>query len=199
MTRHRARPSFTVEIKRPRSSALPFQDDPDRQRAAQSLWRGTPLAEARAHVLESTFAVSEPRPDPGAIFADRTTTTRTTTPGTTSKAEPAGPSRRVLPSLIQPEPEPVAAPVVAEAPVEAAPRPARAARPALTARRTPAPREAAPASPGPVEAPRPAPQPMPAAVIETAEGAPERRHVPRGRQALKAGERWKRRLPRILW
>ena len=187
MTRHRARPSFTVEIKRNRNASLSLHEDPGRERAAQALWHGTPLAEAphRPHVLETAFARAETSTKPPA-----------------SKPAPSTPARRVLPSLIQPiaaDPEPTPpSPIESPAPKARATRPAVAVKPRRKAVPAPAPRRVEMAAP--IIAPPPL-QVQTAPPIAQERSAEERgrRYTRRKPPELKAGERWKRRLPRACW
>jgi hypothetical protein len=127
MTRHRARPSFTVEIKRSRTSPLiapadserpqserpankppasaPASEPERRPSAGRNLWAGTGLLE------EAAAATQSGRFDPPElpVFAPKSPT-----PKHSARAAPAtAPAKRVLPSLIappEPEPEPIAAP-----------------------------------------------------------------------------------------
>lgn len=184
MTRHRARPSFTVEVKRTRNTPIIPQDESDRHRvAAEALWKGTTLAEmtAKADSLDEVFA-----PAPAAA------------PGPAAKA--VLPERRVLPSLI-PAPE-APAPVAREEP---------AFEPVVRRRRAPVTRprmltlvDADPAEPEDalvLAAPAAQPEPPVPQAGDEASGAqrPSRPYAARSRAALRPGERWKRRLPRVLW
>ncbi|GJD48493.1 hypothetical protein OPKNFCMD_1214 [Methylobacterium crusticola] len=212
MTRHRARPSFTVEIKRNRSTPLtPLADsedpsrEPPRRPAARGLWEGTGLFEEAAAATQSgrfdppaPAAAPEPAPAPRAAAA-------------------AAPAKRILPSLIAPPEPPAPEPVEPEPDLRPAPRrrsgaeasERRAARGRPAAAR-PAfvwpedwPDEvpvAAPAPATPVAAPASAPPPPPEASdpLEAADarGRPKRRLADAD---LRVGQRWKRRLPRVCW
>ena len=116
MTRHRARPSFTVEIKRSRTSPLiapadserpqserpankppasaPASEPERRPSAGRNLWAGTGLLE------EAAAATQSGRFDPPElpVFAPKSPT-----PKHSARAAPAtAPAKRVLPSLIAP-------------------------------------------------------------------------------------------------
>lgn len=136
----------------------------------RSLWRGLDLA-AEANRFDVLQRDLEPTAAPARA---------------PEMASPAAARGRILPSLIAP-PEPVA-----ETPAKAEPRP-RVAR-ASPVRR---PRSPSPPVEAVVEA-RPIAKPVPAEpVIRPAETP--RRRVARGDRVLRAGERWKRRLPRACW
>lgn len=183
MARDRARSSFTVEVRRGRST--PVETDPKR-----ALWRGLDLAgEGARH-----DAVAGP-----------------------ASAASAAPARDVF-AARQPAPAPGAAPRILPSLIEA-PAPAEdASAPPETEERLPRVRRA--------RAPRPTPEPIfagpdldedpdevfdedddssggPALVgglSDPGTAAPRlRRREPRGERVLRAGERWKRRLPRALW
>lgn len=186
MTRHRARPSFTVEVKRTRNTPIIPQDETDRHRAAaEALWKGTTLAEmtAKAESFDAVFA-------PRAVTAP-------------VRAKAVLPERRVLPSLI-PAPEP-AEPEAREEPVFV---------PVVRRRRSPAARprmltlvddaaleEETEAMAVSSASPAPVPPPVESAPSEVADGVQRsgRTYVARSKDALRPGERWKRRLPRVLW
>ena len=196
MARDRARSSFTVEVRRGRST--PVETDPKR-----ALWRGHDLAgeaarhEAVATTAEPVAAAASAR----ALFARMPSTV------------PGREAPRILPSLIEaPAPvEEAAAPAQAD---ERLPRVRRARRPRAE-RPSPEPEFLVPEFLAPdLLGPDPdevfdeeaddASDGLPGAVL--AEGSPEalaeprlRRRQPRGERVLRAGERWKRRLPRALW
>jgi hypothetical protein len=186
MARDRARSSFTVEVRRGRST--PIETDPKR-----SLWRGLDLAgEAARHDGVPQAAAAQAAPPPRAAVAPQARDL--------FAARPAAPLReapRILPSLMQ-----------APALVEEAPEPAREEK-LPRVRRV---RQRA------VAAVQPIYEPDPDEVFDDAEEADEvapvaqetteavagetirlRRRAPRGERVLRAGERWKRRLPRALW
>ncbi|WP_018263783.1 hypothetical protein [Methylobacterium sp. WSM2598] len=204
MTRYRARPSFTVEIKRTRTSPAASSEAGEPKAPANTLWAGTGLIEEAAAATQSGRFDDAPLPAPA----------KTASSAQGSSAQT--PSRRVLPSLIAP-PEPPA-PEPEPAPVEEEPVFRRPGRPA-TRKAVPAPKGPAlkgPALKGPAQtgfvwpedwpdeppaAPAPAPEPAPpalapvslAALRAVGEAAPR----PKRREGdLRVGERWKRRLPR---
>ena len=179
MARDRARSSFTVEVRRGRST--PVETDPKR-----ALWRGHDLAgESARH--EAITRAAEPAPVASQatsdLFAARAPVVLRETP-------------RVLPSLL-------AGPALIEEPAlpperdEPLPRVRRARRP-----RAERPTEAPLAGPDPDEVFDEAPEaifaPVPA-TEDQAEPLRLRRRAPRDERVLRAGERWKRRLPRALW
>ncbi|MEH3144920.1 MAG: hypothetical protein PGN34_06140 [Methylobacterium frigidaeris] len=206
MTRNRARPSFTVEIKRNRPAPALAVGDADhhptetvKRATGRGLWEGTSLFEEVAAAESSGRFDTEPLP----------------APVTTKAPSAAAQSRRVLPSLIAP-PEP-AAPEPVEVQREERLPPVRRPQ-ALLKPTKPAPRptrtvfvwpedwpdEPVVAAPAPVpafKAAEPAVQPAEAQDPAAAPGPSE----PRSRQArrrdadLQSGQRWKRRLPRVCW
>lgn len=177
MARDRARSSFTVEVRRGRTTGI--ETDPKR-----SLWRGLDLAgEAARHepVMTPAAAPAIPTRDP---FAPRPAARR-----------PDAPQGRVLPSLLPTEPTLVEEPAPEPPAPEVLPR-VRRPRPAR------------------VRAETVLESPVTAVVEDDAQdtdadepgtvsdplGQPRlRRRAPRGERVLRAGERWKRRLPRSLW
>ena len=182
MARDRARSSFTVEVRRGRTSGI--DADPK-----NSLWRGLDLAgEAARHDGIATpaprsAAGSPASPDP---FAQR--------PRVQPRETLQG---RVLPSLLpttnlveESQPEPEASEILARV---RRPRPVRPTSKAV---------EAVVAD-GVVEIVSDDDADGDAPTVEAAAGAvvqPRlRRREPRGERVLRAGERWKRRLPRSLW
>ncbi|EIZ82529.1 hypothetical protein WYO_4883 [Methylobacterium sp. GXF4] len=183
MKRRSARP-FTVEVKNTRPSRVALADTTTRPRESQTLWWDLPTETAEKP------AVAQPAP---------------TAP--VASAPPEAPARRVLPSLMpmfttEDEPDTAAD----EAPsIERLPRVRRAkvaAKPAT--KRAPKAEAARPIfTPAPaVSRPAPAPSaPAPARAAVNQPAAMPTRAIRLSRQAdtLKAGERWKRRLPRHLW
>ncbi|ACL61148.1 hypothetical protein [Methylobacterium nodulans] len=184
MTRYRARPSFTVEIKRTRTSPIAASSETAAPKAqASALWAGTGLIEEAAAATQSGRFDPEP-----------------TAPQPSRSRAAAAPSRRVLPSLIVPPepPPPEPEPVVEEEPIFRRQRRPAARKPAAP----PARRgfvwpedwpDEPPAAPAPAVAP---PDPAPvalAAVRNVSEAAPRSK---RREEELRVGERWKRRLPR---
>lgn len=169
MARDRARSSFTVEVRRGRGSTGSTSETPDLKRV---LWRGVDLAAATPP--EPVAPPPEPSRD---VFQ--------------AAARPTAAPKRILPSLIGgPAAEPEVDVKVALAKPARSPRP-RVARPVQAA-----------AIDGPVAV---AKSPLPRAdqappVERTAEQSPRTRQKTwRGDRVLKAGERWKRRLPRACW
>ena len=202
MTRYRARPSFTVEIKRTRPSpvagpgepgSLPLPSEPAPKPAGRGLWAGTGLIE-EAQAATQSGRFDEPAAPP---------------PPQRRAAASSAPARRVLPSLIAPpeppapEPEPVPEedepifrrrrPVIRKA-AAPAPAPQGFVWPEDWPDEPPAP---APSLPAPVPAPSAfAAAPRPDAEVAprpTGEAAPRPK---RREDDLRVGERWKRRLPR---
>jgi hypothetical protein len=183
MKRRSARP-FTVEVKNTRPSRVALADTTTRPRENQTLWWDLPTETAEKP------AVAQPAPA-----------------APVASAPPEAPARRVLPSLMPmftTEDEPDTA--VDEAPsIERLPRVRRAkvaAKPAT--KRAPKAEAARPIfTPSPaVSRPAPAPSaPVPARAAVNQPAAMPTRAIRLSRQAdtLKAGERWKRRLPRHLW
>jgi hypothetical protein len=191
MTRNRARPSFTVEIKRTRNSPLvaapgesPRLPSETPKPAARNLWAGTGLIE------EATAATQSGRFDDPAPALP---------PARAPAAASAAPSRRVLQSLIlppEPPPPPEPEPGEEEEPMYRIRRRRPAApRPASTGFVWPEDWPDEPpvaAAPAPVPAP-PAPAPVALAAVRTEAEAPRPK---RREDDLRVGERWKRRLPR---
>ena len=182
MKRRSARP-FTVEIKHTRTSRTSLTYATARSRRGQDLWGSLPVAAAHkpAEVQSAPLAHSEP-------------------------ARPEAPVRRVLPSLVPMcampvEPE---TPEVREAPVtERLPR-VRRVKPPTKREQQPA-AVAANALPAPAK-PQVTPAiaalaPAQATTVVRQPASPQPRTARRTQQAvtLRAGERWKRRLPRVLW
>ncbi|WP_298953508.1 hypothetical protein [uncultured Methylobacterium sp.] len=201
MTRNRARPSFTVEIKRNRPAPVLAAGDADhvpsepvKRGTGRSLWEGTSLFEEVAAAESSGRFDAEPLPEPVAAKAP---------------SPVAAQPRRVLPSLIAPPeppaPEPIEVhreerlpPVRRPQAIEKKTKPAP--RPARTAFVWPEdwPDEPVVAAPPP---PAPAPRPIePQEDVSAATPGEARSRPPRRRDAdLHAGQRWKRRLPRVCW
>jgi hypothetical protein len=181
MKRRSARP-FTVEVKNTRPSRVALVDTTTRPRESHNIWWDIP-----AETAEKPEAA---RPAPPI-----------------ASAPPEAPARRVLPSLMpmfttEGEPETAAADEIPA--IERLPRVRRAkvaAKPA--AKRAPKPDAARPVfTPAPAVS-RPTTAPSALAPTQAAASQPTMpaRAIRLSRQAdtLKAGERWKRRLPRHLW
>ena len=186
MKRRSARP-FTVEIKHTRTSRPSLTEVTARSRTGQDLWRDMPL------VAADQFDEVQPAP-----MAQR------------EPAPPKIPARRVLPSLV-----PMFSMPVELEPTEAHKAPAaerlprvRRAKEMGKRKEKPAIRVTAAASAvvtSTVQAPVTPAIAAPAlakALTETAQ--PASAQAPAGRRTqpaltLRLGERWKRRLPRVLW
>jgi hypothetical protein len=181
MKRRSARP-FTVEVKHTRTSRVALVDAPTRSRENHDLWWDIP-------------AVTADKPAE-ALFAPAV------------QAEPtqpeAPPARRVLPSLMPmfaSEPEAAEAD---EAPsIERLPR-VRRAKPATATKRAPKPvaevaRPAVVAAPAATRQATGTPAPVTAAPAQPTAMPVRPIRLSRQADTLKAGERWKRRLPRHLW
>jgi len=179
MKRRSARP-FTVEVKHTRTSRVALVDTTTRPREHHDLWWDIPAATADkpAEALLAPAAPAEP-------------------------AQPEAPARRVLPSLMPmfaAASEPEAPEADEAAPIERLPRVRRAK--AATKR---APKPVAEPVPAFVAAPaisRPAtstPASATAATVQPAAMPVRPIRLSRQADTLKAGERWKRRLPRHLW
>ena len=200
MKRSRVQRPFTVEIKSRGRQTGSLQDQPSVPSPSQpsSLWAGLNLQGELTDHPETPITIEAEAP---------------------RVAEPRAPEpekRRVLPSLLAPEPEPVAAePESAFAAEPRLPRVRRiAAKPWPQAQPTWAQAEARAAADAPLVHAKilvsPA-QPAPSAhelgstgpgIAEpgSAEPAAARlRRERRGMPGLRAGERWKRRLPRSCW
>ena len=191
MKRRSARP-FTVEVKHTRTSHALLANATARSRKGPDLWRGLPL--------NAGDKLAEVRPTP-------------VEPQSVARAAPVQaevPARRVLPSLVPT----FAMPVVPEGTEERAAlvdeRLPRVRRPKQPMKRGPTP--AAQVSLMNKAAAKPAPQPRIVPVVTTpalpevppvtAQPAPAKGRAGRRNQqpkTLRLGERWKRRLPRILW
>ncbi|KNY19725.1 hypothetical protein [Methylobacterium sp. ARG-1] len=182
MKRRSARP-FTVEVKNTRPSRVALADTTMRPRESQTLWWDLPTETAEKP------AVAQPA-------------------APVASAPPEAPARRVLPSLMpmfttEDEPDTAAADEVPS--IERLPRVRRAKVAATPAtKRAPKAEAARPIfTPAPaVSRPAPAPSaPAPAQAAVNQPAAMPTRAIRLSRQAdtLKAGERWKRRLPRHLW
>jgi hypothetical protein len=185
MKRRSARP-FTVEVKQTRASRAFLTDATARSRKGQDLWRGIPL-------------------DPGGEPVE----VKPVRPAPVVHSEPVqskAPTPRVLPSLVPTFSMPVE-PEVPEAPApKRLPRVRRVKPPAepvqKPATRTSArrgPRAVSPIQPQliPAAAPAPIAKPVVATQPAAAQARTARRSQPT--ETLRAGERWKRRLPRVLW
>ncbi|MGH1571808.1 hypothetical protein ACRAWG_15405 [Methylobacterium sp. P31] len=188
MKRRSARP-FTVEVKQTRTSRASLHEATARSRKGHELWRGLPL-----------LGDDEPA---------KTQPVQTSSATRAEPAQPDAPARRVLPSLVPTFSMPVEpdVPEVREvSAVERLPRVRRVKPPAEPAQKPPT---RTSAKRGQSAEPTVQPQLTPAAVavpvatsIVTAQPAvPQARATRRGQQAetLRPGERWKRRLPRVLW
>lgn len=187
MKRHSARP-FTVEIKQTRTSRAFLAEATARSHTPQDLWRNVPLVAAvkRAEV--------QPAPAASREFA-----------------QPKTPVRRVLPSLVPMFSMPVEpeTPDVRDAPgVERLPRVRRAKEMNNKREQKPAIKMTASASTvvkSTVQAPVTSAIAAPALGMAPPQTAqPMTTQVSAGRRTqqlptLRAGERWKRRLPRVLW
>ena len=188
MKRRSARP-FTVEIKHTRTSRALLSDATERSRRGQDLWRDLPVA-----------------------AADKAVGTQQVEPGPVARSEPVQPAataRRVLPSLvpmfampIEPEASDVRhAPEVERLPRARRPKPT-AQRKQLAAvpvtARQPAAEPMLPSHGTPVTA---APASAKASSFGNQSASPQRRIARRTQRTvtLRPGERWKRRLPRMLW
>ena len=186
MKRRSARP-FTVEIKHTRTSLALLTDATERSRKSQDLWRDLPV-----------------------IATDKPFEAQRTPIAHSKPARPEVPVRRVLPSLVPMfampiEPETPKLPEALEA--ERIPRVRRSKQTAQrqqqpSAQRVPAPSVAA----KPMVQPQftPAIAALASAQAPTASREPgevQPRPARRKQQvaALRPGERWKRRLPRVLW
>jgi hypothetical protein len=179
MKRRSARP-FTVEIKHTRTSRTFLADATARTRTGQDLWQGQSL------VADDRPAVMQPMP--------------------TVHSQPARPeaaARRVLPSLVPM----FAMPVEPEA-AEVPPAPVVERLSRVRCMKPPAQRKRAaesidvPSAPTDAMAQRKAaPAPPNASTVVAQPAAAHARTSRRSQQAptLRAGERWKRRLPRVLW
>lgn len=192
MKRRSARP-FTVEVKHTRTSPASLADTTARSHKVPDLWRGLPLnaGDKRAEVKPTPV---EPKPvDPAA------------------PVQAEVPARRVLPSLVPTFAMPVEPQATEERTALVDERLPRVRRPKqqLTKRRL---APAAQVSLMHKAAANSAPQPRIVPVVTspaladvppvTAQPAPVKGRAGRRNQqpkTLRLGERWKRRLPRILW
>jgi hypothetical protein len=187
MKRRSARP-FTVEVKNTRTSRASLFDATARSRKSNDLWRGLPL-----------------------VGDDKPAEVKPIQPVSVASSEAAQlepPARRVLPSLVPTFAMPVAPEVLAErkTPVpERLPRVRRvksAAEPAQKSAARVSPRRGPRAEP--VIQPRVTPAAVPASitapVMVSQPAVAQARTVRRSQPAetLRLGERWKRRLPRVL-
>ena len=188
MKRRSARP-FTVEIKHTRTSRGSLSDATARSRKSNDPWQGLPL-----------------------IADDKPAEVKPVQPVSVASSEAAqleAPARRVLPSLVPTFAMPVELEVQAvhEAPApERLPRVRRVKPPAEPVQKSAARVSARRGPPaGPAVQPRVKPAAVPAAItapVMTPQPAvAQARTARRGPQGktLRAGERWKRRLPRVLW
>ena len=181
MKRRSARP-FTVEIKHTRTSRTSLSDATARSREGQDLWRGLTVAAADKPDVEQSAPLAHSEP-----------------------ARPEAPARRVLPSLVPMFAMPVEPemPAMREVPAkERLPRVPRSKQP-IKREQQPATNEAATeqtarrqVSPAIAAFP-----PAAASIMSSQPALPQPRTARRTQQAaaLRPGERWKRRLPRLLW
>jgi len=186
MKRHSARP-FTVEVKQTRTSRAMLAEATARSHNVQDLWRDVPLvvADKRADVQPAPMAQRE-------------------------SAQPKTPARRVLPSLVPMFSMPVEPETldVRDAPsVERLPR-VRRAKEKNKREQKPAIKVTASASTvvkSTVQEPVTSAIAAPAlGMAPTQTAQPMTTQVSAGRRTqqsptLRPGERWKRRLPRVLW
>jgi hypothetical protein len=188
MKRRSARP-FTVEVKHTRTSRASLTDATARTRKGQDLWRGIPLDRS-----DEPSEVKSVRPAP-VVHSE--------------PVQPKAPAPRVLPSLVPTFSMPVESevPEVREVPAaERLPRVRRAKPPAELVQK-PASRTGAGRAPcagsaiQPQVTPAAAPASIAKPVVATQPAAAQARTARRSQPAvtLRAGERWKRRLPRVLW
>jgi hypothetical protein len=188
MKRRSARP-FTVEVKNTRTSRGSLTDATARSRKSNDLWQGLPLvADNRPAEVKPVQPVSV---------------------ATSEIAQLEAPARRVLPILVPTFAMPVEPEVQAvhEAPApERLPRVRRGKSPAEPVQKSAARVSARRGPPaGPAVQPRVKPAAVPAAITApvmvsqptVAQARTVRRSQPA--ETLRAGERWKRRLPRVLW
>lgn len=191
MKRRSARP-FTVEVKQTRTSRASLANATARSPNGPDLWRGLPL-NAGDKLAEVSPAPVEPKP--------------------VARAAPVQPevqARRVLPSLVPTFAMPVEPEATEERAAPADERLPRVRRSKQPMKRGPAP--AAQVSSMHTAAARPAPQPrmVPVEATPASPAVPTVITLPapaKGRTArrnqqlatLRLGERWKQRLPRILW
>lgn len=191
MKRRSARP-FTVEVKHTRTSRASLADATARSRKDPDLWRGLPLS-AGDTPAEVRPALPQPKP-----VAPRT------------PSQPEVQARRVLPSLV-----PIFAMPVEPEGSEARSAPAverlpRVRRPKQPTKRAQKPEAHVSSKPSAAATPVPQPPIVPLVIAPTvadvsaelaqpapAQGRGARR--PQQTPALRPGERWKRRLPRVIW
>ena len=185
MKRRSARP-FTVEVKHTRTAHASLTDATARSRSGQNLWRDLPLAvtDKPAEVQPASVVCAEPAP-------------------------PVAPARRVLPSLVPMFSMPVEleTPEVREAPApERLPR-VRRVKPPAKREQPAAGAIAAKPVPDELKVQRQAAPPIAAPALTQGStiirqpASVQARTARRTQQAtaLRPGERWKRRLPRVLW
>jgi hypothetical protein len=188
MKRRSARP-FTVEVKHTRTSRASLTDATARTRKGQDLWRGIRL--------DPSDEPSEVKPvQPAPVVHSEPVQSKALAP-------------RVLPSLVPTFSMPVEpeVPEVREVPAaERLPRVRRAKPPAepvqKPAARTGAgrgPRAGSEIQPQVTPAAAPAPIAKPAVVTQLALAQLRTPRRSKPTETLRAGERWKRRLPRVLW
>lgn len=188
MKRRSARP-FTVEVKHTRTSRASLTDATARSRKSNDLWRGIPLG---------------PSDEPVEV--------KSVQPAPIVHSEPVqakAPVPRVLPSLVTTFSMPVEPEVLEVREVSAAERlpRVRRAKPPSEPVQKPAARTGAGRGPRagsaiqPQVTPVAAPAPILKLALATQPAVAQVRTARRSRPAetLRAGERWKRRLPRVLW
>jgi hypothetical protein len=187
MKRRSARP-FTVEVKHTRTSRAFLTDATARSRKGPDLWRGIALG-------PSVEPVQVKPGQPAPVVHSK-------------PVQPKAPAPRVLPSLVPMFAMPVEpeVPAVREVPApERLPRVRRVKPPAeqvqklaavSSARRGPRARSAI----QPQVTPAAVPASIATPVVVAQPAVPQARTARRGQQAetLRPGERWKRRLPRVL-
>jgi hypothetical protein len=188
MKRRSARP-FTVEVKHTRTSRASLTDATARSRKGHDLWRGIPLG-----VGEEPSEVKPVLPAP-VVHSE--------------PVQPKAPAPRVLPSLVPTFSMPVEpeVPEVRAVPdAERLPRVRRVKPPAEPVQTSAArigagrkPRAGSTAQPQ--VTPAAVPAPIATSGVEAQPAAAQARTARRTQPAatLRAGERWKRRLPRVLW
>lgn len=188
MKRRSARP-FTVEVKHTRTSRASLHEATSRSRKGPDLWRGIPLG-----VGEEPSEVKPVLPAP-VVHSE--------------PVLPKAPAPRVLPSLVPTFSMPIEPemPEVLEVPAaERLPR-VRRAKPSAEPVQKPAARIGAGRAPRarsviqpqltPAATPASVAKPVVAAQPAVAQARTARRS--QSAETLRAGERWKRRLPRVLW
>jgi hypothetical protein len=184
MKRRSARP-FTVEIKHTRTSRVSLSESPARSPTSQTLWHDVPLVLSEAPLAKASAPVIRAEP-----------------------TMPEAPARRILPSLV-PMFAPQSEPEVQEAPAEE--RLARVRRPKPSPVRRPKAADveisveadtvqaANTASKIAIKTASTAGASPAGPVVEALAPVPRTTRLSRKLTALAPGQRWKRRLPRVLW